>query len=173
MRYKDFYIKFAILLCAQVLLMNFFNFSQYIVLSFLPVMIMFVPIHRGTTFNLVLAFVSGFLVDFFSSGILGLTCAALLPLALCRQGIIRLVFGAEVFTREENLSFERQGLPKMFISILISTLLFLTLYVWIDAAGTKDFWFLFLKVVLSTLASSMVSVFIASILSTDTHDKWR
>lgn len=167
MRKPGFTIIFLLLMVAQILLWNFFNFSQYVMLTFLPGMILCLPVRKGTAFAMILAFVAGFAVDFFASGMLGLTSLALVPVGLSRKAIIRLVCGEEVFSRGENITIKRQGMPKIALCILMSTAIFLIVYIWADGAGTRPLWFNLVKFASSLLLGTIVSVFIANLFETE------
>ena len=169
MRDSGFAFKFILLAVAQVLLWNYFDFTQYLMLVYLPTLILCLPIKRGTIFAMLLAFATGFAVDFFSNGMMGLTSVALVPVALARRGIIQLVCGAEVFSRGENISIKRQGFPKMALAILMVTALFLAIFIWADGAGTRPIWFNLVKFASSLLAGTLVSLFAANILDSDSH----
>lgn len=169
MRNPGYAVIFLLLAIAQVLLWNFFNFSQYVMLVFLPVMILCLPVRRSTVYAMVLAFLTGFAIDFFASGMMGLTSLALVPVGLCRKGIIRLVCGEEVFSRGENISIKRQGLPKMTLCILMSTAIFLAVYIWADGAGTRPLWFNLVKFASSLLLGTIISLFIANLFETESN----
>lgn len=162
-----FKLKFALMLVAQVLMLNYLNFSQYLTPVFLPVMVLCTPIRRKTTHLLLLAFACGFLTDFLAGGMLGLTSLALLPVALVRNGVITLVFGSEVFSRMENISARRQGWGKVALATLIVTALFLAVYIWADGAGTRPFWFNFARFAASLAGSLLLSLVVADILFAD------
>ena len=164
MRNPKFAIRFLLLAVAQVLLWNYCNFTQYLTPVFLPVLILCLPVRRGTVFAMLLAFATGFAVDFLASGMLGLTSLALVPVALTRHGVIRLVCGEEVFARGENISIKRQGLPKMTLAILMETALFLVIYIWADGAGTRPLWFNLVKLASSLLTGVLLSLLAANIL---------
>ena len=166
-------IIFLVLLVAQILVWNFFNLSQFVVLTFLPVMVICLPAKVNTTPALLITFLAGIGVDFFTHGILGLTCVALLPIALGRKFIISLVFGEELFSRGEGISFRRQGIVKMNLAIVLSTALFMIIYIWVDGAGMRPFWFNVLRFVCSLAASSLVSVFVASLLTEEESARWK
>lgn len=163
----------AILLIAQTIIWNYFNLSQFVLLTFLPAMILCLPVRIGTVRALLLSFLMGFAVDFFASGVLGLTCAALLPVALCRRFIITIVYGEEMFARGENISFRRQGPFKMNLAVVIATAIFLIVYIWIDGAGMRPFWFNLVRFLSSLAVSSLCSLFIASLLTEDNNARWR
>lgn len=171
MKQSGFTIIYLVLLAAQIILCNFFNFSQYFMISFLPAMILCLPVRRNVFFALLLAFATGFLADFLSDGMLGLTVFSLVPVAFLRFPILRLVFGEELFSRGDNLSFVRQGMGKIMLCVVLATAVFLLLYIWADGAGTRPFWFNAVKFTLSLLASTMISGFVARIFCYDSQ--WR
>ena len=162
-----------LLLAAQVVIWNYFNFSQFVLLTFLPVMILCLPIEVGSVSALFLAFFAGIAVDFFASGVMGLTSIALLPVAFSRKLVITLVFGEEVFSRGENLSVRRQGLFKMNLAIVMSTAVFLLVYIWADGAGTRPFWFNLARFISSLVVSSLSSIPVAAMLTEEDTARWR
>lgn len=171
MKKPGFTILFLLLMILQVLLMQFFTFSRFVMVSFLPVMILCIPIEKGTIFSMIVAFVTGLAIDFLGDGMLGLTSISLVPVALCRLGIIRLVFGQEVLVRRENVSRRKQGIPKMLLASLLSCSIFILVYVLADAAGTRPFWLNAVKILCSILVSTIVSFFVADLLTSE--EKWR
>ena len=166
-------LKYILLFLAQAALWNYFNFTQYLVIAFLPVMILCLPIERGPVYAMVVAFLTGLAADFLVTGQLGLTSLALVPVALVRRGVIRLVFGPELFSRGEDLSFRRQGWQKFVPAVLLVTALFLLVYIWADSAGFYSFGFCALKFGISLAASSAVGLAIAFLLLEETSERWR
>lgn len=164
MRQGRFFFMFILLLIAQVCICNFFRLSQYVMLSILPAMILMIPIRRDTISALLIAFASGFAVDFFSDGLMGLNILALVPVAFARFTIIRLVFGEEVFARKEDISVARQGVFKMGLALIMAQTLFLLLYIWADGAGTRPLWFSCTRFAASLVAGVALSMFVARIL---------
>lgn len=173
MRHLNSIIIVVILLVAQVLICNYFNLSQFVMLTFLPVIILCMPVSAGTVRTLILSFLIGIAVDFFADGILGMTAAALLPVALLRRPIITLVFGEEVFARSENITMRRQGPFKMNIGIVLSTALFLLVYLHLDDAGLRPFWFNLARFTASLAASYLISLFIAALITDEERTRWR
>lgn len=162
-----------VLLLIQIVIWNYFNLSQFVLLTFLPVIVLCMPVRIGTIASLLFAFFSGFAVDFFASGVLGLTSAALLPVALCRKSIITLVFGEEIFSRGENISLRRQGLFKVNLGTVMASALFLIIYIWADGAGLRPFWFNSVRFLASLVASSIISIPVASLLTDEEVTRWR
>lgn len=163
---------FVLLTVAQILIWSYLNLSQYMVLTFLPAMILCLPIRFSPARAMTVAFVTGLAVDFFAQGVLGLTALALVPVAFSRGFIIRLVFGNEVYSRGENISVRRQGTPKMALGILMASGVFLLLYIWADGAGTRPLWFNSLRFFLSLTTSTLVSTYLAGRVFTEEDTRW-
>jgi len=172
MKRNGFGLIFCILLVAQILLLNFGNFSQYLTIFFLPVMILCIPTARQTVFCMLIAFISGFAVDFLAGGALGLTSLALVPVGLLRLWIISTVFGSELLSRGENISVPRQGAMKILIACFLSTAVFLIVYIWADGAGTRPFWFNAVKFLISVTVDTILSFFICDLLTSE-EGRWK
>lgn len=157
-------VKFILLFLAQAALWNYCNFTPYLMIALLPTMLLCLPVERSTIMVMVIAFVTGIAVDFLVTGQLGLTSFALVPGAVFRRRMIRIVFGQELFARGENLSFRRQGWQKVFWAIVLQNALFLLLYIWVDDAGTRTFGYDALKFFLSLVVSSFVGLLVASLM---------
>ena len=166
-------VKFLLLFVAQLLLWNYFNFSQYVFIAFLPVMLLCLPVGQGSIRVMVLAFVLGLAADFLVNGQLGLTSLALVPVAAVRRGVIQLVFGNELIARGEELSFRRQRLAKFVIAILMLTAVFLLVYLWVDSAGMYSLGFCAIKFGISLPVSSALSMAIAYLMLEQTGERWR
>jgi cell shape-determining protein MreD len=165
-------VKFILLFVVQLLVWNYFNFLQYVFIVFLPVMLLCLPIERGSISLMLLAFVLGVAADFLVNGQLGLTALALVPVAALRRTVIQLVFGNEILARGEELSFHRQRYTKFATATLMLTSVFLLVYLWVDGAGMYSLGFLALKYVISLLVSTVVSVPVAYLLLEESTGKW-
>lgn len=166
-------LSFAILLITQVLILVLINPSQYLMIVYLPAMIMCIDLKRGSAYTLLVAFVFGLFVDFFCEGRLGLCAAALLPVAFLRGLALKISFGAELYSRSDDISIEKQGFGKVLLATLIVTALFLAVYISLDSVGTRPFKVDALKFVLSLVISTALSMYIIKILQHDTESKWR
>lgn len=173
MKQTGYFISFVLLLIMQICICNFFRLSQYVVLSILPVMILLIPIRKGTVFALFTAFLTGIAVDLLADGLLGLNVLALVPVAFARKGIIRLVFGEEIFARQEDITIKRQGRWKMSVAVIMAQSLFLAIYIWADGAGTRPAWFGFARFGASLLAGTLLSLFVADILTSEVSRETR
>ena len=166
-------LKYLLLLLAQIVLWNYFNFTQYLFVAFLPAMILCLPVSRGPVYAMVVAFLTGLAADFLVTGQLGLTSFALVPVALLRRPVITLVFGSELFARGEDLSFHRQGWQKFLLALLLLTAVFLLLYLWVDDAGMHPFWFMAVKFAVSLAVSTALSLYVANLMLEETGERWK
>ena len=169
---QRYILTYLILLVIQIILGDLLNLSQYVVICFLPVMILSLPITYNTPQLLVISFASALAVDFFTNGMLGLTTCALLPVALARHRLIRLVFGTELMSRQEDISIHKQGGGKVFLTILLATTLFFAVFIPIDCAGTRSMSFMATRFLLSVALSSAVSYYVAGVLAPREADRW-
>ena len=164
MKTGRYFIIFAILTLAQALISNYFLFSQYILISLLPLLIISIPSRYNTPVTLGLAFAAGFIVDFVGGGTLGLTSCALLPLALLRITLLRLVSGEEILSDRNDSPVTHQTTAEQVLTMVLGCLLFFTIYVWIDAAGTRPFWFNAVRAILSTVVSALLCVLLGNFI---------
>ncbi len=171
MKQYNFFITYLLLVVIQMVICNYFHLSSYVLLSILPVMVLCIPIRFSTTAALFIAFATGFVVDLFSEGLLGINTLSLLPVAFLRNFIIGLVFGEEVFARNEDFSIKKSGLGKVSLALIIAQSIFLGFYIIADGAGTRPFSFNLLRFLLSLTAGYLVSILLVDTLSPDTSRK--
>ncbi|MCR5003535.1 MAG: hypothetical protein K5984_04115 [Bacteroidales bacterium] len=164
---KSFALAYALLLIGQLLICNYFHFTPYLVLTMLPTMVLCIPSKHDTSVALVVAFVSGLLVDFLAEGVIGLNVTALVPVAFCRKWIIEKVFGEDLFSRGDDFSIKRYGLGKVAMAIILATSLYLIIYIAADGAGIRPFWFNTLRFFGSLVISFVLSICVADLLNPD------
>lgn len=169
MKKSGFWLIYIILLVAQLLLSTYANFTPYVMVTLLPVMVLCMPIRVGTILAMVIAFATGLSVDLLSEGLLGLNALALVPVAYARNSIIRLIFGGELFAREEDFSIHRNGFWKVLVAIVLSAALFLAVYIWADGAGTRPLLFNAIRFGASLVASTLLSLLVVNLLAPDSR----
>ena len=170
MREHSYPLTFILLVMVQILICNYLNLTPYLTLSILPMAILFLPIGCSGSAAMLIAFICGLAVDFLCDGVPGLQALSLVPVAYARTGIIRLVFGSEVFARKENISVAKHGLGKTALALALAQALFLAAYIIADGAGTRPFWFNSLKWLLSILLGVAVSLAITPLTAPDSRD---
>ena len=169
MKKSGFWLIYLLILVAQLLLSTYANFSPYVLVTLLPVMVLCIPIRVGTILTMIIAFASGLSIDLLSEGLLGLNALALVPVAFARNSIIRLIFGGELFAREEDFSVNRSGLGKVVMAILLSTALFVAVYVWANGAGTRPLLFNAIRFAASLVVSTGLSLLVVNLLAPDSR----
>lgn len=166
-------VKYMLLIIVQVLLWNFCDFTQFLLIVYLPSLILFLPVNQNVSRTLCVAFLVGFVTDFFSASPLGLTSLALVPVAFLRKYVIMFVFGSEVYSRGEELSIARQGRGKVMFSIILVTVLFLVLYIAADSAGSRPVWIDLVKLLVSLLVSAPLSLYIVGEIFHEESSIWK
>ena len=138
---QNFGLLFVLVLICQIILCNYTHLGPFIMLTMLPAMILCIPTGISTITCMLIAFAAGLATDFLAEGLLGLNAAALLPVSLSRNGIIRIFLGEDIIARKDSFSVRKNGLGKVSLALLSATALFLAVYIFLDGAGTRPFWF--------------------------------
>lgn len=167
MRRSIFWLNYALLVVVQLLLSNFLRVSPYMMLTILPLMVLCISIRVGTVGAMLIAAATGLTVDFLTEGLIGLNTIALVPVAYFRNGIIRLVFGTELFARNEDFSPYRNGFTKTALAMLLAQTVFLLIYIWIDGAGMRSLSFNAIRFAVSLVSGMLVSLFTLNLLAPD------
>ena len=164
---QNFGLLYCLLLICQVLLCNYFQFTPFAMLALLPAMILCVPLTTGTIGCMFLAFGSGMAVDMLAEGIIGLNTSALVPVAILRKPLIRMLFGEDLIIRKDSFSIRKYGMAKVSAAIMAALIVFLTIYIFLDGAGTREFTFNLLRFGASVLANYPLALIITDILTPD------
>ena len=114
-----------------------------------------------------IAFISGLSVDWLSEGLIGINAAALVPVGLARKTLIRVILGEDMINRMDSFSIRKNGLGKILTLMIAAGIIFFSIYVILDGAGTRPFWFCASRFGASLAAGSALSILIADILSPD------
>lgn len=134
---QHFGILYVLILICQILLCNYSPLGPYVMLSFLPAMVLCIPLKTGTPACMLIAFASGLAVDWLSEGLIGINAASLIPVALVRKGIIRIFFGEDLISRKDSFSFNKYGVVKVSVALMTALIVFLGIYITLDGAGTR------------------------------------
>ena len=154
MRYGRFILLWLLLTAVQVVLNHLMGLSQYILVSLLPAMVLMLPLRMGNIPAMIVAFATGFAVDFFSTGMLGLTSLALVPASLLRLPM----------AGEEGYSLKGAATMRTLLATTLSCSLFFIIYIWADSAGTVGFWHCVLRFFLSVSTSLLAGTYAAGLL---------
>ena len=163
----DFILKYLILALIQMLLCNYANFSPYLTLSILPVMVLCIPTRANTTWAMLIAFVTALAIDFLAGGVIGLNALALVPVALIRRPVCDSIFDKELAVRGDDFSIRKYGMPKVVFAIFLVQTLFLLIYVTADGGVQRPFSFSLVRFALSLVAGVLLSIPAAAVLTPD------
>ena len=164
---QHFGILYALLLFCQILLCNYSPLGPYIMLSFLPAMVLCIPLKVSTAGCMLLAFASGLAVDWLSEGLIGINAISIVPVALARRTIIRIFFGEDLLSRQDSFSFNKFGAAKISAALLTLLLIFLSIYITIDGAGALSALSVLASIGASLLCNWILCLIITRILTPD------
>ena len=167
MRTQSFGVLFVLMLLGQMILCNFAGFSPYVMLTLLPAMIICVPLTVSTPMCMLIAFASGLSVDWLSEGIIGLNASALIPVSLMRKPLIRFFLGEDLIVRSDSFSFRKNGTGKISLVMGVSLVIFLSIYIFLDGAGTRPVWFNMTRFGVSFVCNMILALIVTNILTVD------
>ncbi len=168
---QRFLTTYILLLLCQMAICNYFNLSPIVTVALLPAMVMCIPLGVSTIVAMLIAFISGLAVDFTADAVIGLNAMALVPVALCRKSIMRLLLGDDTIEREEALSFKTKGFGRVSGVILFALTIFLVLYIAADGAGTRPMLFNLIRFLCSGAVSYFFSLAVIALLSPETDHR--
>ena len=167
MKTQNFGILYFLMVLGQMVLCNFADFGPYVTLTLLPAMVVCTPLTVSTPLCMLLAFATGLSVDWLSEGLVGINAAALIPVALMRKPLIRIFLGEDLITRSDNFSIKKNGAGKISLVLLVSILLFSGVYIFLDGAGTRPFWFNITRLSVSLVCNYILALIVTNILTVD------
>lgn len=161
----NFPVLFMLLVFAQMIISNYFNFSMFVTLSILPAIVICIPVSVSTLVCMTIGFATGLAVDVMADGVIGLNALVLVPVALFRRMFIRIFLGEDIINRNENFSLKKNGIARISLVMICSIVLFFGIYVTAECAGTRPSWFCISKIAASTAVSYIVSLVAVNILT--------
>jgi hypothetical protein len=114
-----------------------------------------------------IAFATGLSVDWLSEGLIGINAAALVPVALMRKPLIRFFLGEDIIIRSDGFSFRKNGIGKISFILMISSIIFLAIYIFLDGAGTRPALFNLTRTGASLICNYILAVIVTGILAAD------
>ncbi|MEI6348484.1 MAG: rod shape-determining protein MreD [Bacteroidota bacterium] len=151
-------IRFLILLIAQVFVLNNINLGGYINPFVYILFIMLLPFDIDRIWLLVLGFITGFSVDLFSGGIIGLHTAASVLIAFLRPYIIRIVSSQKEFDSSTTPSIKDMGFSWFLSYSILFVLIHHLYYFFLEKYSFHDFFNTISRILLSTLISTLMII---------------
>ena len=162
---RNFRTLYILLIICQMLLCNYNNLGPYIMISMLPAMVLCIPLSVGTSLCMFIAFLSGLSVDWLSEGLIGLNASAIVPVAFLRKPLISRFIGEDLIIRNDNFSIRKNGFSKVFFAVLVSTIIFLGIYVFLDGAGSRPAWFVLSRFGASLACNMLLAFIVVNVLT--------
>jgi rod shape-determining protein MreD len=156
--------RFVFLVLIQVMVFNNMNLSGYINPSVYLMFILLLPVHINKSALLILAFLLGITIDFFSNT-MGLHAAATVFMAFARPGTINLFFKNLEFTGKENPVLNKTGLGGFVRYTLALVLVHHTALFILEIFSFHDFLYTAYRILLSSLVSTFVIVILAMLFN--------
>ena len=143
----------AILVVVQIAIGALLHLPSYLAINLLPVVVALMPVRVNTNVSLLLAFGIGLVTDLFTTGMLGFSSVALLPVALLRIPLLLGISGREILTHKSESPSTYLSTSSLVLFIFASNLVFQLIAVTMDCAGL----FSAGHVILCALGSSVAS----------------
>jgi rod shape-determining protein MreD len=149
-------LRFVLLLLAQILIFSNINFSSFINPYVFPLFILLLPFETPRLLLMIIGLLAGLCLDAFL-GSIGMHAAACLLVGYLRPFLINVITpkGTEF---EISPNIHSQGLPWFIIYTGLTMLIYLTFYFMVEAATFYNFFFLLVKIILSTCVSVMFMI---------------
>lgn len=162
---KDYILLYILLTAAQLIICNYLQLSQFVVLTLLPALILCMPLSVGSILCMIISFVTGLTVDWLGDGVIGMNALALVPVALLRKPLVSAIFGHDMVERQGSFSIYKNGLFSCAGATIIMVILFMLIYIITDGAGQRPFWFNMVRFICSALSSSILCLIVLNSLN--------
>jgi len=151
---------FILVFLLQLAISNYLNLGPWITISLIPFLIVQIPLQRSPHVVMLAAFGLGLLLDWLSAGVLGLNAFAAVMAAAPRRLLYRLLINDEQDSTWIPL-IRTVGIGKYHKYLFILTAIYLAAFILLDCMSFRPFWFILVKFVASTLASSLLGLLLA------------
>jgi len=150
-----FISRFIILIAIQVAVLNHIQFSGYVNPFLYISFIMILPVRLPKGLLLVIAFVTGLVMDVFTDT-LGMHAAACVMMAYVRPGLLKLMAPRDGYETESYPSVRELGFTWFLIYAAALTFVHHFVLFYIEVFRFSEFFSTFLRVILSSLATLLL-----------------
>lgn len=161
------YLTLGILLTVcQILLSEYVNIWPVLYIAIFPQLIILLPPALNKSLHMLVAFALGMTIDIFADGVTGLNAAALVAMAYARPMLLKLVFSRAGLENTENCPLLPRNVDvlKLFLLDALMLLVFFTVYVVLDSAGSLPFWYAILKIMLCVAVNCIIYIICSTAL---------
>jgi len=148
----SFFIRFLVLMAVQVVVLNNVQFSGYINPFVYIMFIMMLPVRIPKSLLLLIAFLTGLVVDMFSNT-MGMHAAACVFMAYTRPSLLQLMAPRDGYEAESSPSIKQLGFTWFLIYASALTIIHHLMLFYIEVFRFSEFFSTLLRVVLSSIAT--------------------
>ncbi len=156
-------LRFLVLTALQVLLLNNIQLSGFINPYIYILFIMLLPVKFSKVFSLVLAFISGLVIDIFTNTA-GMHAAATVMMAFMRPTILRVFSPRDGYEAESIPSMRRMGFNWFAVYASVMIIIHHVTLFYVEAFTFSGFFLTLIRALLSG-ASSLLIILIAQFLT--------
>ena len=164
-------LKLIVLLLLQMVITDYVNLGPFIYVNLLPIIILAMPTSMPVTLLLLSAFVSGCLVDGLAEGIWGLNAFSAVMAAAVKNFFISSLADREIVQRGLPLDIRKYGFASILMIIAGMTTVFFLSYCITDMFSHRPFWFILVKVICSSLISTIICTLAFEPIFSDRHNR--
>ena len=84
-----------------------------------------------------------------------------------RKPLIRFFLGEDLIVRSDSFSFRKNGTGKISLVMGVSLIIFLSIYIFLDGAGTRPVWFNMTRFGVSFVCNMILALIVTNILTVD------
>lgn len=148
----SFFVRFLFLLVVQVVVLNNIQFSGFINPFVYILFIMMLPVRISNSLLLVIAFLTGLIVDMFSNS-MGMHAASCVFMAFTRPALLRIMAPRDGYEAESSPSIRQLGFTWFLVYAAAMTFTHHLMLFYIEVFRFSEFFSTLFRVLLSTLAT--------------------
>jgi rod shape-determining protein MreD len=153
----NFIFRFLVLLSIQVLVLNNIQFSGFINPFLYVMFILMLPVKLPKTILLVVAFITGLIIDMFSNT-MGMHAAACLVMGYVRPGWLRVLAPRDGYESDALPSVKNYGFQWFIVYASVMVLVHHFCLFYIEVFRFSEFFSTFFRVILSTLVTLLLII---------------
>ncbi len=155
-----------LLIICQILLSEYVNIWPVLYIAIFPQLVIMFPPALNRSVHMLVAFVLGMTIDIFADGVPGLNAAALVAMAYSRPMLLKLVFSRAGLENMENAPLlpRNADVLKLLLLDALMLLVFFTVYVVLDSAGSLPFWYAAFKITLCVAVNCIIYIICSTAL---------
>lgn len=143
----------------QVLVANHIDMGPYIFISLLPLILMHIPASISDALRMLIAFALGLLLDIMTDGVTGLHAGAATALGALCGPIYRNRINTD-WRNDSGIPTIRSIGPGHTLYAIVASLIYTSAYILLECVTFRPFWFILLRILISTAVSALLTVII-------------